>query len=275
MDNQPTFNRDLIIPIIIGGISVIGIILILLIGRALSAPAEIPMTPSATPFDFLFLGTEPAITTPLVEGSEIAALPEEPQDSPGPNPVLASPTSGSAPTPNILPQLNRTNTATALVLRTNTPGGAATSSGGGQPTTTSNAAPGSIIYDDTDTRFSYVGTWVSQTNVPGAHQGTLHISNTIGDTLTFSFTGQQIRVVYQAGPSLGSVLITIDGAGPPQFSQAETDTQFKEWVYQSDTAGTHNVEFFHFGGGSVNIDSIIVQGATPTPTRTPTSTPTQ
>lgn len=261
MDNQPSFNRDLIIPIILGGISVIGIIVALLIGRALSSPPPVPMTPSPTPFEFIFLGTEPAITTPLVEGSEIATSPEDPF---GETPGFTSPTSPSIPTSNISPQPNRTTTVTAIVLRTNTPGGA-------QPTVTTGAA--SDTYDDTNPRFAYTGNWISQTNVSGAYEGTLHISNTIGDTVTFTFTGNEIHLFYQAGPSLGSLAITIDGAGPPPFSQAQDQTQIKEWVYELDSAGTHSIVIQHFSGGSINIDSLRVPGPTPTPSRT--FTPTQ
>lgn len=261
MDNQPSFNRDLIIPIIIGGISVIGIIVALLIGRALSSPPEVPMTPSPTAFEFILLGTEPVLTTPLSEGSEIATLPE---DAFGETPAFTSP---SAPTPDILPQPNRTNTAAVTVQRTNTPGG------GSSPTATRTTAAVSDTYDDTDSRFAYTGNWISQTNVPGAHQGTLHISNTIGDTVTFTFTGNEIHLFYQAGPSLGSLAVTIDGTGPPPFSQAQAETQIKEWVYELDSGGTHSIVIQHFSGGSINIDSIRVPGPTPTPSRT--ATPTQ
>jgi hypothetical protein len=101
----------------------------------------------------------------------------------------------------------------------------------------------------------------------------LHISNTIGDTVTFTFTGNEIHFFYQAGPSLGMVAITIDGAGPPPFSQAQDQTQIKEWVYDLDDAGTHSIVIQHFSGGSMNVDSIRVPSPTPTPTRTLTPTP--
>jgi hypothetical protein len=157
-----------------------------------------------------------------------------------------------------------TNTSTALVLRSSTPGGS------GLPTATVGTAAASNTYDDTNPLLAYTGNWVSQANVTGAYQGTLHISNTIDNTVTFSFTGQEIHLFYQAGPSLGTISITIDSLGPPPFSQAQSVTQIKEWVYQSDTAGTHTIEIRHVSGGSVNIDSLTVPGPTPTPTRTPT-----
>lgn len=273
MDNQPSFNRDLSIPIVIGGISVIGIIGALLIGRSLSSPPEVPMTPSPTTFEFIFLGTEPAIASPLVEGLETTTLPEDPIDE---NPVSTFPILPSSPTQNSFLPPNRTNTVTAIVLRTNTPGG-----GGGLPTSTIGAAPTPTLstpasadtYDDTNPRFAYTGNWISQTNVTGAYQGTLHISSTIGNTVTFTFTGSEIHLFYQAGPSLGSMAITIDGAGPPPFSQAQDVTQIKEWSYELDSGGTHSIVIQHFSGGSINIDSLRVPIPTPIPTRT--FTPTQ
>jgi hypothetical protein len=148
-----------------------------------------------------------------------------------------------------------------------------TSTIGAPPTATLSTPAVADTYDDTNPRFAYTGTWISQTNVPGAYQGTLHISSTIGDTVTFTFTGNEIHLSYQAGPSLGSLAITIDGAGPPPFSQAQDETQIKEWSYDLDSGGTHSIVIQHFSGGSINIDSLRVPGPTPTPTRT--FTPTQ
>lgn len=250
MDNQPSFNRDLSIPIVIGGISVIGIIGALLIGRSLSSPPEVPMTPSPTTFEFIFLGTEPAIASPLVEGLETTTLPEDPIDE---NPVSTFPILPSSPTQNIfLPP---------------------TSTIGAAPTPTLSTPASADTYDDTNPRFAYTGNWISQTNVTGAYQGTLHISSTIGNTVTFTFTGSEIHLFYQAGPSLGSMAITIDGAGPPPFSQAQDVTQIKEWSYELDSGGTHSIVIQHFSGGSINIDSLRVPIPTPIPTRT--FTPTQ
>lgn len=269
MENQTPFNRELIIPIAIGGISIIGILGALLLGRSLGSPPQVPMTPSATPFEFIFLGTEPAITTPLAEGSEIATLPEGEFES---TLSLLPPTAASVPPPLILTQPITTGGAPTFVFLTGTAGSLPTVSFG-TATATAGTAAAPNTYDDNDPRFVYTGNWTSETNVPGAYQGTLHISTTLGDIVTFTFTGSELRLFYQAGPSLGSIAITIDNAGPPPFSQAESETQIREWFYQLDTAGTHSIVIQHFSGGSVNIDSIYVPGPTPTPT--PTSTLTQ
>jgi hypothetical protein len=143
-------------------------------------------------------------------------------------------------------------------------------------TATLSTAVAANTYDDTDTRLNYDGSWINQTGVSGAYQGTLHISNANGNTVRFLFTGQEIQVFYQAGPSLGSMAITIDGLGPPAISQAQNTTQIREWTPENLLpAGTHEIVITHSSGGSINIDSIVVPSPTVTPTRTPTATATQ
>jgi len=106
--------------------------------------------------------------------------------------------------------------------------------------------------------------------VSGAYQGTLHISNANGNNVTFTFTGQEIHLFYQAGPSLGSITVTIDGLGGPAINQAQNQTQIKEWQPENLlSGGTHSIVITHSGGGSINIDSLVVPAPTVTPTRTP------
>jgi hypothetical protein len=113
MNNQPAVNRELLIPILIGGLSVVGIIVVLIIGRVRNAPAEVALTPSSTPFQYIYLGTEPAITTLVVEGSELPPS-EEPITE---EPVFNTPTRSSVPTPVILVSPTTARTATLTVLR--------------------------------------------------------------------------------------------------------------------------------------------------------------
>jgi hypothetical protein len=121
-----------------------------------------------------------------------------------------------------------------------------------------------------------VGSWVSQTNVSGAYQGTLHVSNgPPGNSVTFTFTGQELHLFYQAGPSLGTLSISIDDEIQPPLNLTQSQTQIQEWVYESDTGGTHVVVIEHFLGGAVNIDSFVVPRPIPTATQTHTVTPTQ
>ena len=255
MNNQPGFDRELLIPIVVGGLSVVGIIVILLVGRSLNAPAEVPATPSSTPFQYVYLGTEPAITTLVVDGSELPT--EEPVEE-EPDDVFPPPATSTRPavaTPIILTPPNGTRTATSTRTRA--------------PTVTSNTTAPANTYDDTDSRIDYSEGWVSLTGVDGAYQETLHISNTAGNTVTFTFTGTEIHVFYQAGPTSGTMSITIDSFGEPPISQQGT-TQIREWVSEPLSSGTHRVDIQHVGGGSINIDRFFIPAPTPTPTRTPT-----
>jgi hypothetical protein len=130
-------------------------------------------------------------------------------------------------------------------------------------------------YDDIHPNLLYSGDWVSQTNVNGAHNGTLHVSQTVGNTVTFSFIGNQIRIVYQAGGGLGVMAATIDGVAIlPPLNQSGSPSSSSEWVITGLTNATHVVVLTHSSGGSINIDQVIVPDVTPTstPTVTPTST---
>jgi hypothetical protein len=110
--------------------------------------------------------------------------------------------------------------------------------------------------------------------VNGAYQNTLHVSDTVGNSVSFNFVGQEIQLYYQAGPSLGTVNITFDNetlAIP--LSQAQTSGV---WTYILETAGDHSVTIRHASGGAVNIDRLVIPPiatVTPTLTRTPTPTP--
>lgn len=269
MDNQPSFNRELLVPIFVGALSVIGIVVVLMIGRPQSAPAQVAMTPSHTPFQFLFLGTEPAANTTFPGGSEIAPGFEETalfgppfeETSVVVSPDLPSsfttPTrSSSVSTPLILgtPDLTSAN-----AIPTNT----------AAPTPSSASGPplNAGTYDDVHPDILKNG-WV-----PSSTGGTtLHVSSTPGSTITFRFIGTELRLFYQGGNTLGQVRVVIDNVAE-NFDQS-TGT---EWVSDTFPNGTHTVLITHVGGGAVNLDYVIIPSVanTATPSITPSVTPTQ
>ncbi|HSB03303.1 MAG TPA: hypothetical protein VLE49_21820 [Anaerolineales bacterium] len=259
MNNRPAIDRELLIPILIGGLSVVGIAVVLIVGRSLSAPAEVAATPSSTPFQYIYLGTEPAITTPIVEGSDLPPT-EEPITE---VPIFDTPVFDTPTRPVATPIILQTRTVTSNVPRTGTPTRASTATRTSPPSVANN-------YDDTDSRLTYSGSWTSQLEVSGAYQNSLHISYAVGNSVTFTFTGTEIHVFYQAGPSLGTMTITIDSFGDAPISQAQNTTQIKEWVSDQLSSGTHAVVIQHNSGGSINIDRFYIPAPTPTPTRTPT-----
>lgn len=256
-DNPPAFDRSLLPPALIGIFSVIGICLVLLVYRYNTSSTVIEVTVTHTPFTYIFLGTEPSISTePSPEETVTATLEEEPplEFSPEP-PVLLTP---NTPQVIVIPTTSVPSTvigpnATFTLTSASTPP----------------LNPGT--YDDIDFRLVYSGNWVNQTNVGGAYLNTLHISNTLtspGNSVTFRFIGQEVRILYQSGGSLGVLRITLDTT-TTQLNQSDPSN---ELVLTATQAGTHTVTLTHFSGGSVNLDSVIVPSistATPTPTATP------
>ena len=277
MENPSPVNRELLIPILIGGLSIVGIVVVLMIGRSLNAPAEVATTPSATPFQYVYLGTEPAVSTPFVDSSQIPPVDVEETlidtNPGGPLPGLVTPTRGSpgsqftptrpssVSTPLVLGTPNATRTPPGVFPSTNTPIRFPTF------TPTGGTSVG-VTYDDADSRLVYSGDWSSQSNVSGANQSTLHVSTTRANTVTFTFTGSEIYFYYQPGSSLGRVAVTIDGLGGTPFSQ----TQGTSWWSGQLVPGTHSIVIEHFDGGSINIDAFMIPTATPTPGPSPTPT---
>jgi hypothetical protein len=160
-----------------------------------------------------------------------------------------------------------TSTSSSLItlpplLPTNTPS---------RTPTSSFVAPFSDgTFDNTDNRFVYSGNWERQTSVPGAYQNTLSVSGTLGNTVSFLFIGNELRVFFQAGPSLGTIRLTLDSTSQ-DMSQSNANTQRIEWVLTAPSAGTHTVTISHLSGGSINFDGIIVPRVLPTPTNSSNS----
>jgi hypothetical protein len=253
MDNQPSFDRELQLPILVGGFSILGIIAILLIGRLNASREPVPAVETATPFKYIFLGTEPINPTGSAEASETEVFTALPFESATPGlpdtpPVFVTPALGT-------PQ---------LITPVNTPSSSPTS------TSASGAPLGSGTFDDVDSHLLYGGPWISQTGITGAYLGTLHVSQVIESSLTFRFIGRELRLFYQGNPSQGIVTIIIDGQ---EFTLDQSDGS--EWISASLTNNTHSVLITHTRGGSINFDYVIIPEVPPTgtPTATPTRTP--
>lgn len=258
MNNQPSFDRGLLIPIGVGIFSLIGICVLLVMGQINSSRAVVEEVPTASPFKYSLIGTEPALPIFTLDASAEApgtTTPGAPRTTtlPATIPVFSTNTSASVVPIITLPATTVANTPTRT------------------PTSASAAPLGPGTYDDMHDRLIYSDGWDESTGV-GVHQGTLHVSDTIGSSVSFRFIGQEIRVFFQAGPSLGSVRLTLDGA-TYDISQANSSTQIYEWALPRVTNGTHTVTITHISGGSVNLDSIIIPDVPVTPTVTISPTP--
>lgn len=245
MENKPSIDPGILVPAILGILSMAGIAVIFFIGRQNAArPAE-DLPGTITPFRFVYLGTEPGLSTFTPEPTETQIFAEpgltRGPDSGNGSPLVTStsPASGGFPTqPSVLtPRPTSTATSTATL-------------------------PAILAkYDDTYFEILYDGEWTAQTDVTDAYQNTLHISFTIENYAEFTFVGQQIIIGYQAGPSLGEILIDIDGFSF-QVSQSNSRTQLLDWRSPILVMGTHTLIIEHLSGGSVNIDSITIPDLT-------------
>lgn len=272
MDNQPSFDRELLLPILLGGFSILGILIILLIGRLNAERASVTVVETETPFKYIFLGTEPLLSPESPEASGTELLTDIPFDGSTPRPpdvtpVLVTATMGTPALlmPNITPVLITATVGTPALLTPNITTPPTSTSASGAPLN-----PGT--YDDVDSRIVYNGSgWIGQINVAGAYQGTLHVSQVTGSSVTFRFIGRELRLFYQGNPSQGEVTISIDGQN---FTLDQSNGN--EWVSSSFANGTHTVLITHASGGSVNLDYVIIPVVDPTgtPTATPTRTPT-
>jgi hypothetical protein len=277
MDDRPSFDRELLLPILLGGFSILGILIILLIGRLNAARASVIEVETETPFKYIFLSTEPVLFPESPEASETELLTDIPIDSPTPRSSVATPALG---TPDLLTPNTTASPGFPPGNGGGPPGSGTLPASGATPTRTGSSASGPPplnpgTYDDAHPFLGFSPQWDDQTGVPGAYQGTLHISNQTGSSITFSFIGKELRIFYQEGD--GVITITIDSQN---FTLDQSDpSNGNEWISDPLPNGTHNVGIKHESGGSVNLDYVIIPEitltATPTatPTRTPTSTP--
>jgi hypothetical protein len=245
MDNKPSFDREIILPILLGVLSIIGIGVVFMWGRLSEARQAAPIADTETPVRFVYLGTEPGLST----------LTPEPTGTP-----ISTSTIFVLPPPDF-----SAPSATGVALSTGLPQQTPT------PTITQTLASVLSKVDDTYFELLYDGDWVNQSNVNDAYQNTLHISFEVGNSVSYTFTGQQVILSFQAGPSLGTISITLDGLAF-EVDQSSSDTELVDWRSAILVRGTHEIEITHLSGGSVNIDSITIPDVS-TPTPIPTETP--
>ncbi len=233
MDKQPFIDRSLLIPIAISVFSILGIIVVLLTVYLDKPQAVVPATRTATPFKYLLLATEthtpdPDLATPSPE--------EIPTEEPGQE-LRLFPT--VAPSQVNVPANN--NTLQVPII-----------------TSTTAAAAWSVRerYDDADSRLEYDGDWLSETTIGNAYQGTLSVSNTIGNDLILTFVGQQVIIGYLSGPDLGSITISLDD------DEFQVDQSVgKEWASPPLDNTEHFVIIIHESGATVNLDYINILGS--------------
>jgi hypothetical protein len=249
MDNRPpVLDHSLLFPFLIGIVSLLGIGFLLV---SVWFPREDTLmlpTQTVTPFKYLFLGTETVVPTPEPEtAAPLDSYPDPDAPSAESMELLPVPTEQSG-TPEVV---------LLLTLPEQTENGISTEEFF-TPTFTITPAPifaGSVpmtagMYDGADPHIIRSGSWTNQSSV-NAYQGTLLVSNTVGNYLAFSFVGHQMALGYEGNDNAGNLMVNIDGSEVPI-----TQRVGNSWFSQELIIGTHFVILTHISGNTVNLDYI-------------------
>ena len=231
MDNRLLkHNYSLLVPLLTGFISVIGICLILVSAWFPRQNTPVVPTKTVTPFKYLLLATETVVPTP---GFETAA----------PTEIFPTPTSevDVVLTPALTEQNGISTDDFFTPTATITP----------DPIFAESDPMRVGIYDDRDSEIIRIGNWNTQQNVENAHQKTLLVSNTVGNYIAFSFIGQEMALGYQSSNNAGDMLINIDGS-----EVTMTQLVGNAWFSQELERGTHHVILIHQSGTLINLDYI-------------------
>jgi hypothetical protein len=233
MQPRPSFDRELLIVIAIGVLSILGLGWIFLANYRSEPPISPTVESTAIPFDFSTLetGTPPfPPSTPIREETLPAATGTSPEGYPGP-PAETLPSAGT------------------LIIETRP-----------IPSATSTPVQGPPLslgkHDDTDPNIAYDRGWsfIMNPGTKNAYQGTLHISTSIGNEASFRFTGERFSLGYQRGRNFGRVTVLIDGQSYSFHEQAFD----RVWFSPQLSPGTHSVRIIHESGESINLDYVEV-----------------
>jgi hypothetical protein len=129
------------------------------------------------------------------------------------------------------------------------------------------AAPRSAVYNDTDNRIVYTGTWERKTDLLPAHEGTISYSDQTGDYAELAFEGTRVLWFSKLGADGGKASVTIDGGTPEMVDTFSADDIWGVCVYSKalpvgrhtiriQTTGTKNVRA---KGTKVHIDGIRIE----------------
>ena len=109
-------------------------------------------------------------------------------------------------------------------------------------------APGVGTYDDTSTYMNYSASWRTQTG-PRYYERTIHYSTSIGNTVSFTFSGSQFAIIYSARSNRGKMHVFLDGVYITTINQYSSSSKYqKKWTSASFENKEHTVTLQHAKG---------------------------
>ncbi|MDO8848142.1 MAG: L,D-transpeptidase [Coriobacteriia bacterium] len=131
------------------------------------------------------------------------------------------------------------------------------------------AAPGDpVLYEQTDARFSFAGSWLTYSAAP-LSGGSHGFTNTAGASVTLTFVGTRLDLVAMTGPKFGNAQVSVDGGAPTNVDFYSADTLVQQTVYTTGdlASGLHTVKIACAGTKSapatdtyVSVDAVWVSG---------------
>lgn len=131
------------------------------------------------------------------------------------------------------------------------------------------AAPGDpVVYEQSDLRFVFGGSWLSYAAAPlsgGSHA----FSNATGSSATLTFVGTQLDVLAMTGPKFGRAQVSVDGGAATTVDFYSPDTLVQQTVFSTGvlTDGLHSVTIVCAGTKTaaatdtyVSVDAVRVTG---------------
>jgi len=233
MQPRPSFDPELLLVIAVGVVAMLGVGWIFLTNDRSEPPIPPTLEPTVAAFEVSPSKTRILHPTP----SATSTLEETPPTVTEANPDLyPGPPTETLPVASTLVTESRDSSVS--------------------PTPDQAFPPGK--YDDTHPNIAYDRYWAFKMNsgTANAYKGTLHISTSIGNEISFRFTGQRIYLGYQRGRNFGTVTVMIDDQ-PYSFHEQAFDNR---WLSPPFSPGTHSVRIIHENGESVNLDYIEVLG---------------
>jgi hypothetical protein len=86
MENKPSVDPGILAPVALGLLSIVGIALVFFLGRANASRPAGEMTATETPFRYVYLGTEPGLSTLTPEPTPTPIFIEPPANTAAPDP---------------------------------------------------------------------------------------------------------------------------------------------------------------------------------------------
>ncbi len=141
--------------------------------------------------------------------------------------------------------------------------------------TTTAKAPVVKRFEQGDAGLAYVGTWKTNAWAPAASARSFRYANSVGSSVTVTFTGTSFVWVTKKSPVYGKARLILDGGAPTIVDLYSAKEVWQQKVWQSGTlsSGTHTVTISWTGtknpaatGYNIGTDAFDIAGTLGRPT---------